>query len=106
FNDQESVALSGAHAVGRCHRDRSGFDGPWTFSPVTVSNEYFRLLLKDKCVWRKWDGPKQLADKTTGTLMMPYACSSSDYALVQDKTFKKYVQAYAKDQDLWFQITK
>ena len=37
FNDQEIVALSGAHAVGRCHTDRSGFDGPWSFSPVTFS---------------------------------------------------------------------
>lgn len=27
FNDQEIVALSGAHALGRCHTDRSGFDG-------------------------------------------------------------------------------
>ena len=30
FNDQEIVALSGAHALGRCHTYRSGFDG--TFS--------------------------------------------------------------------------
>ena len=44
FNDQEIVALSGAHAMGRCHTDRSGFDGPWQFSPTTFSNEYFRLL--------------------------------------------------------------
>lgn len=29
FNDNEIVALSGAHALGRCHVDRSGFDGPW-----------------------------------------------------------------------------
>ena len=27
FNDDEIVALSGAHALGRCHADRSGFDG-------------------------------------------------------------------------------
>lgn len=27
FNDQEIVALSGAHALGRCHTDRSGFVG-------------------------------------------------------------------------------
>ena len=27
FNDQEIVALSGAHALGRCHSDRSGFKG-------------------------------------------------------------------------------
>lgn len=30
FNDQEMVALIGAHSLGRCHADRSGFDGPWT----------------------------------------------------------------------------
>ena len=27
FNDQEIVALAGAHALGRCHTDRSGFSG-------------------------------------------------------------------------------
>ena len=26
FTDQEIVALSGAHALGRCHTDRSGFE--------------------------------------------------------------------------------
>lgn len=27
FNDREMVALSGAHTLGRCHADRSGFVG-------------------------------------------------------------------------------
>lgn len=61
FNDQEIVALSGAHALGRCHRDRSGFDGPWTFSPTVVTNDFYQLLLKEKWNWRKWDGPKQVS---------------------------------------------
>lgn len=39
FNDREMVALIGAHAVGRCHKDRSGYDGPWTRAPTTFSNE-------------------------------------------------------------------
>ncbi|KAI0036967.1 cytochrome c peroxidase [Vararia minispora EC-137] len=99
FNDQEIVALSGAHALGRCHTDRSGFDGPWTFSPVTISNEYYRLLLDEKWVWRKWDGPKQLQDKTTKSLMM----LPTDYSLVQDKAFKPWVKAYAADEQLFFQ---
>ena len=29
FNDQEIVALSGAHALGRCHEENSGYVGPW-----------------------------------------------------------------------------
>jgi cytochrome c peroxidase len=70
FNDQEIVALAGAHALGRCHPDRSGFEGPWTFSPTTLTNDFFKLLRDEKWVWRKWNGPKQYADKKTGTLMM------------------------------------
>ncbi|CAE6416268.1 unnamed protein product [Rhizoctonia solani] len=98
FNDQEIVALSGAHALGRCHRDRSGFDGPWTFSPTTLTNEYYKLLLNEKWQWRKWDGPKQLEDKTTKSLMM----LPTDMVLVQDKKFKPWVQKYAESQDVFF----
>lgn len=98
FNDQEIVALSGAHALGRCHTDRSGFEGPWTFSPITFTNDYFTLLFNEKWIWRKWNGPKQLADKKTGTLMM----LPTDYVLTQDKSFKKFAKAYADSQDLFF----
>ena len=48
FNDQEIVALSGAHTLGRCHPDRSGFKGPWTNSPTTFSNLYFQELVNNK----------------------------------------------------------
>jgi len=70
FNDQEIVALAGAHALGRCHPDRSGYEGPWTFSPTTVTNDFYKLLLNEKWVWKKWKGPSQYVDKKTGTLMM------------------------------------
>lgn len=98
FNDQEIVALLGAHALGRCHTDRSGFSGPWTFSPTTLTNDFYKLLFDEKWVWKKWNGPKQLEDKTTGTLMM----LPTDYVLVQDKSFKKYAKAYADDVNLFF----
>ncbi|KAI9865890.1 MAG: heme peroxidase [Trichoglossum hirsutum] len=98
FDDREIVALSGAHALGRCHTDRSGFEGPWTFSPTVVTNDYYKLLLEEKWNWKKWNGPKQYEDKTTKTLMM----LPTDMALVKDKAFRQHVERYAKDNDVWF----
>ncbi|OQE46655.1 hypothetical protein PENCOP_c001G04229 [Penicillium coprophilum] len=98
FDDREMVALIGAHALGRCHTDRSGFDGPWNFSPTVFTNEFFRLLADEKWVQKKWNGPTQFTDKTTGTLMM----LPTDMALVKDKGFKKHVERYAKDSDAFF----
>ncbi|PLN82686.1 putative cytochrome c peroxidase Ccp1 [Aspergillus taichungensis] len=98
FTDQETVALIGAHSLGRAHTDRSGFDGPWDFSPTVFTNEFFRLLSEEKWQEKKWNGPRQFTDKSTQTLMM----LPTDIALVKDKTFKKYVDIYAKDSETFF----
>jgi cytochrome c peroxidase len=98
FDDREMVALIGAHALGRAHTDRSGFDGPWNFSPTVFTNEFFRLLVEEKWQPRKWNGPKQFTDSTTKTLMM----FPTDLALVKDKEFRKHVERYAKDSDAFF----
>jgi len=100
FDDKEIVALSGAHGLGACHTDRSGFWGPWTRAPTTISNEYFRELLEN--VWTiktthkgaPWNGPTQFEDPTGDLMMLP-----SDIVLTQDKEFRKYVDLYAKDSD-------
>jgi len=87
FNDREIVALSGAHALGRCHVDASGFWGPWSRSPTTFSNEYFKLLLDEKWTLKKthkgkkWTGPPQF----------------------EDKAMKPFVEMYAKDENLFFE---
>ncbi|KAI5479201.1 cytochrome-c peroxidase [Pseudohyphozyma bogoriensis] len=99
FNDQEIVALLGAHALGRCHTDRSGFDGPWTFSPTTVTNDYYKLLLEKKWNMRKWKGPPQYEDKDTKSLMMLIP----DYTMSTDKSFKKYTELYAGDEAKFFE---
>jgi len=98
FNDQEIVALLGAHTLGRCHTDRSGFDGPWTFSPIAFSNSYFTTILNQKWVEKKWSGPKQFVDKETGQIMMLPA----DLAFINDSAFKKWVETYAKDENKFF----
>lgn len=97
FNDQEIVALSGAHALGRCHTDRSGFEGPWTFSPTVMTNAYYTLLLSEKWTPRKWNGPHQLQDGGKTLMMLP-----ADVALIQDKAMKPWVEKYAKDDGLFF----
>ncbi|GBC07894.1 hypothetical protein RclHR1_07760009 [Rhizophagus clarus] len=98
FDDREIVALVGAHALGRCHPDRSGFQGPWTTSPTMFTNGFFTELLGKKWVDKKWKGPKQYVDKETGELMMLPA----DMALIQDKNFRPWVEKYAKDEELFF----
>ena len=103
FSDQEMVALIGAHAVGRCHTDRSGFWGPWNFSPTTFSNLYFVELTTKKWTKKikheggKWAGPTQYEDPTGKLMMLP-----TDMALLWDGKFKKYVKEYAKDEEKFF----
>lgn len=91
---REIVALSGAHTLGRCHTDRSGFEGPWTNAPTTFSNLYFQELLNTRWTPRKWSGPYQLQNPDDSLMMLP-----TDIALIQDKKFKKSVQEFAKDED-------
>ncbi len=99
FDDREIVALSGAHAVGRCHADRSGFEGPWTFSPITLTNDFYRLLLDEAWHERDWKGPRQFQDDETKTLMM----LPTDMALVVDGAFKGHAERYAEDQEVFFE---
>ncbi|KAL3649364.1 L-ascorbate peroxidase 1, cytosolic [Castilleja foliolosa] len=82
LNDQDIVALSGAHTLGRCHKERSGFEGPWTTNPLIFDNSYFTELLKGD---------------TEGLLQLP-----SDKALLSDPSFRPLVEKYAADEDAFF----
>lgn len=92
FDDREIVALSGAHALGRCHPDASGYDGPWSFTPNVLDNSYYKLLLNVAWTPRDWDGPFQYEDPTKKLMMLP-----SDLLLRDDPKFLKHTKAYAKD---------
>ncbi|KAI1374448.1 heme peroxidase [Hypoxylon crocopeplum] len=112
FDDREIVALSGAHNLGRCHADRSGFDGKWVNKPTRFSNQYFKLLLAND--WKKKTLPSGVeqfvyveedpeleageeGEKPEELMMLP-----TDMSLLSDPAFRPWVERYAADKDLFF----
>ena len=97
FDDKDIVALSGAHTVGGCHLDRSGFDGAWTENQLAFDNAYFTEMLSKSYVEEKTaNGCPQHRHKDTNTMML-----ISDLALLEEP-FRQYVETYAKDQKAFF----
>ncbi|MBW0469875.1 hypothetical protein O181_009590 [Austropuccinia psidii MF-1] len=99
FNDREIVALGGAHNLGKCHTDRSGFEGPWVRNPTQFSNTFFKYLKNLQWKPKQWSGPFQYVNDDLGVelMMLP-----TDRALVEDPSFREWVDKYAEDSDLFF----
>jgi len=49
----ETTALLGAHGLGKCHRDASGFEGAWTVDPDSLDNSYYKDLTNSRLGWRQ-----------------------------------------------------
>lgn len=98
FNDQEIVALSGAHTVGRMHPDRSLHEGAWTTRPYHFDNAYFTDLVNTKFEKYTNEFGNIQYKSADDTFLAP-----SDYALIEDPSTLQWVQLYAKDQQRFFQ---
>lgn len=112
FNDREIVALSGAHTLGRCHSDRSGFNGPWTEDPLTFDNQYYVDLLNKN--WTEMKCPDTNNPQFKSDVADKSICPNlknnesycmmliSDLALLEQNNTKAVVEEYAKSQDVFF----
>lgn len=99
LNDQEIVALSGGHTLGRVYPNRSGFgkestpytkDGPgtkggqsWTPDWLVFNNSYFA----------------EVKAKRDAELVV----LETDAAIFEDEGFRPFAEKYAADQDAFFQ---
>ncbi|CAH2041445.1 unnamed protein product [Thlaspi arvense] len=111
LTDQDIVVLSGGHTLGSCHKDRSGFDGPWTAYPLIFDNSFFQYVLLGYvpykwrglclvlgyCLSGKLSSGELLSGEKEGLLQLP-----SDKALLHDPVFRPLVEKYAADEDAFF----
>jgi len=106
FKDQEIVALSGAHAIGRCRPSMTGYIGPWTFTPRQFSNQYFVNLVEQTWIENEIHegllqyraaGKNNATQYESNIMMLP-----SDIALIEDPAFRKVVEEYARDEKRFF----
>lgn len=83
----------------------SGFEGPWTTTPTTWSNQYFHNLLNFD--WQKHIGPGghwqwNVSDAGGPDIMM----LTSDVSLLTDPEYLALVQRFANDMDYFTDVFK
>ena len=83
LNAEEYVALMGSHTLGFANDDNKGKKGRWTMNPYVFDNSYFQEVLMGH-------------DSN-------YLKTEADLKLLEDSETKEWVEAYAQDQNLFFE---
>ena len=83
LSGEEYVALMGSYTLGFASEDNKGKKGRWCMNPYVFDNTYFQELL--------------LAHDSR------YLKTEADLNMLHDPEMKKWVEAYADDQTLFFE---
>lgn len=99
FSTKETVALCGAHGLGRCHKHYSGWDGQWTRQPTRFSNAFFVVLVTEK--WHEDVVPEtgRVQYYNHDRLLMML---NTDMELLRYPPFRHHVHVYASSQAAFF----
>eukprot|EP00899_Mesostigma_viride_P023395 jgi/Mesvir1/423/Mv11305-RA.1 len=105
---QETVALIGAHTVGRMRVQNSGYQGTWVRTDMAFNNEFF-VALRNRA-WRQITVVNP-ADGSTkfqyhnGPANSPFNMLPSDMSLLDGDAsadgFQHFVDLYAADEAAW-----
>jgi cytochrome c peroxidase len=102
FNDQETVALIGAHSVGQARLNNTGYRGRWTAVSYLFGNGFFKNLVQ-------WTDQYEKSSTSADTklqynlvrilgqevlMMLP-----SDMGMYFDARYSPFVRLYAADAD-------
>lgn len=83
LNEEEYVALMGSYTLGFATEDNLGKQGRWTMNPYVFDNTYFQEVL--------------LGHNS------PHLKTEADLRLLSNPDLKEWVEAYAQDQNLFFE---
>ncbi|CAH1780591.1 unnamed protein product [Owenia fusiformis] len=60
FNVRETVAIIGAHTLGRAHTENSGWEGRWVQNPDALNNAFYTDMQDAGWRWIHWDNTEYL----------------------------------------------
>jgi len=105
LSDQEIVALSGAHTLGRAYKQRSGLPsmnetvytehGPGTRGGMSWTKDW---LAFDNAYYVELKEAKEAGEGANHELLR----LATDTVLFTDAVFKEYAEVYARDQEAFF----
>jgi catalase (peroxidase I) len=114
FSEQELTALSGAHSLGECSRENTGFEGQEVPHNTLFTNEYYRRTLKDTWirnstafvspVWLNQDGNLRF-DTDMALVFNPFSCSTFHNTFgtcEKNKVTQQIFKMYAQNQTKFF----